>query len=145
MSRIQRALYCKRCAKYSAHPPDYAIWIVVPVIYNVITAPHLQPSIFIWTYLRCYGRYADNTASVILEPWCQYCAQPPVYAMWTVATAIYSVITAPHIQASIFYWTYLRCHCWYMDNSMFIILKTWYQIQPTSYSLRYVNCDPGHI
>jgi hypothetical protein len=46
MSRIQCALYCKLCAKYSAHPPDYAICIVVPAICSVITAPHTQASIF---------------------------------------------------------------------------------------------------
>jgi hypothetical protein len=60
MSTIQCALYCKYGAKYSAHPPDYAMWTVVPDIYNVITAPHIQPSIFNWTYLRWDRRYVDN-------------------------------------------------------------------------------------
>jgi hypothetical protein len=71
MSRILCALYCKLCAKYSAHPPDYAIWIVVPAIYNVITAPYIQASIFNWTCLRFYCRYIDNSMCAILRSWCQ--------------------------------------------------------------------------
>jgi hypothetical protein len=89
ISSIQWALYCKLGANYSAHPPVYAMWTVVPDIYNVFTAPHIQTSIFIWTYLRCYMRY--------------------------------------------------------LDNSMLVILQTWCQIQRTSYSLRCVICGPGHI
>jgi hypothetical protein len=108
MSTIQCALYCKHCAKYSAHPPDYAIWILVPAIYSVITAPHIQASIFNWTYLRWYWRYGDNSTSIVPQTWCQYSAQPPVYAIWTVVPDIYNELTAPHIQASIFNWTYLR-------------------------------------
>jgi hypothetical protein len=102
MSTIQRASYCKLCAKYSAHPPVFALLTVVPNIHNVLTDPHIQDSIFSWTYLRCYWRYVDNSASVILQPSCQYCAHPPVYAMWTVVPDISNVITAPHIRASIF-------------------------------------------
>jgi hypothetical protein len=56
ITTIQCALYCKLVNKYSAHPPVYAMWTVVPVIYNVITAPHIQASIFDWTYLRYYWR-----------------------------------------------------------------------------------------
>jgi hypothetical protein len=58
---------------------------------------------------------------------------------------IYNVFTAPHIQASIFKWTYLRCHCWYIDKAMCVILQTWCQIQRTTSSLRNVNCWPEHI
>jgi hypothetical protein len=124
MSTIQRALYCKRCAKYSDHTSDYAIWIVVPVIYNVITAPHIQASIFNWTYLRCYWRYVYSSASIILQTWCQYSSQPPVYSMWTVVPDIYNVFTAPHIQDSIFRWTYLRRYWRLIENSMCVILQT---------------------
>jgi hypothetical protein len=42
VSTIQWALYCNLSAKYSAHPPDYAMWTVVPDIYNVVTALHIQ-------------------------------------------------------------------------------------------------------
>jgi hypothetical protein len=56
ITTIQWALYCKLVAKYDAHPPIYAMWTVVPDIYNVITAPHIQASIFDWTYLRYYCR-----------------------------------------------------------------------------------------
>jgi hypothetical protein len=41
ITAIQCALYCKLAAKYSAHPPIYAMRTVVPDIYNVITAPHI--------------------------------------------------------------------------------------------------------
>jgi hypothetical protein len=52
ISTIQCALYCIHGTKYSAHPQDYALWTVVPAIYNVFTAPHIQDSIFSWMYLR---------------------------------------------------------------------------------------------
>jgi hypothetical protein len=41
ITTIQCALCCKLVAKYSAHPPDYAMWTVVPAIYKVLTAPHI--------------------------------------------------------------------------------------------------------
>jgi hypothetical protein len=65
--------------------------------------------------------------------------------MWTVVPDIYNVMTAPHIQASIFNWTYLRSYWRHPDNSMRVILQTWSQIQRTSSSLYYVDCGPGHI
>jgi hypothetical protein len=60
-------LYCKFCAKYRAQPPVYAMWTVVPDIYNVFTAPYIQTSIFIWTYLLCYCTYHDNRMRVMLQ------------------------------------------------------------------------------
>jgi hypothetical protein len=42
ISTIQWALYCNLCAKYSARSPVYAMSTVVPAIYNVITALHIQ-------------------------------------------------------------------------------------------------------
>jgi hypothetical protein len=81
--------------------------------------------------------------------YCKFCAkyraQPPVCAMWTVVPDIYNAFTAPHIQTSMFIWTYLRCYWKYLDNSMLVILQTWCQIQRTSSGLRYVNYGPGHI
>jgi hypothetical protein len=65
--------------------------------------------------------------------------------MWTVVLAIYKVLTAPHIYASIFNCGYLRCCCTYHINSMRVILQTLSQIHRTSSSLRSVNCGPGHI
>jgi hypothetical protein len=75
----------------------------------------------------------------------KYSAYPPLYAMWTVFPDIYNAFTAPHIQNSIFIWTYLRCYWKYLDNSIVVILQTWCQIQRTSSGLRYVTCGPGHI
>jgi hypothetical protein len=98
MSRVQCALYCELYAKYCAHTPDYAICIVFPAIYSTITAPHIQASIFNWTYLSCYWSYVDNSMRLDLQSLCQI----PVYAIWSVVPNIYNVITAPHIQDSIF-------------------------------------------
>jgi hypothetical protein len=71
ISTIQCLLYCKLGAKYSALPPVYAMWTMDPDIYNAFTAPYIQTSIFIWTYLRCYCTYHDNSMLVILKTWCQ--------------------------------------------------------------------------
>jgi hypothetical protein len=46
ISTMQCALHCKLCAKYSAQPPDFAMCTVVPAIYSVITAQHIQDSIY---------------------------------------------------------------------------------------------------
>jgi hypothetical protein len=313
ISTIQCSLYCKLGAKYSAQPPVYAIWTVVADIYDVLTAPHIQYSIFSWTYLRRYWRYINNSMCVILQTWCQYSAQPtvcaiwtvvpryimqlqlrtirlqystericaaigdvsiiqralyckhgakccaylpvcqmwtviprytmqlqfriirlqystestcaaigdmstiqcafccklgakysehppvyglwtivpdinngiqfrkfrlqylsericaairdistiqcalyckrgaiysayqPDYALWIVVPDIYNVVTSPHIQSSVFNWTYLRSYWRHLDNSMLVILQTWSKIQRTSSSLYYVDCGPGYI
>jgi hypothetical protein len=71
ISTIQYALYCKLGAKYSAHPPVYALWPVVPAIYNEMTTPHIESAIFNWTYLSCYWRYVINSRSDVLQSWCQ--------------------------------------------------------------------------
>jgi hypothetical protein len=67
ISTVQCALHCKLSAKYSAQPPIYAIRTVVPDIYNGITVPHIQASIFNWTYLRCYWRYAAISMGIIVQ------------------------------------------------------------------------------
>jgi hypothetical protein len=41
ISTIQCTLYCILGARYSAHPPVYAMRPVVPAIYKVRTAPHI--------------------------------------------------------------------------------------------------------
>jgi hypothetical protein len=75
----------------------------------------------------------------------KYSAHTPVYTIWTVVPAIYCVITAPHIQASIFNCAYLRWYWICVDNWMRLILQALCQIQRISSRLRYVNCSPGHI
>jgi hypothetical protein len=57
--------------QYSAQPLVHAMWTVVPDIYNVFTAPHIQASIFKWKYLLWYWRYIDNSMCVMLQTWCQ--------------------------------------------------------------------------
>jgi hypothetical protein len=121
------------------------MWTVVPAIYNEMTTPHIQSSIFNWTYLRCCWRYLDNSVSVILQTWCQI--QHTTFSLRNVYCGpdINNVFTALHIQAAIFNWTYLRCNWRYSDTSIRVILQTLCQIQRTSSRLRYVNCGPGHI
>jgi hypothetical protein len=46
ISTIEWALNSKHGANYSAQPPVYAMCTVVPDIYKVFTAPHIQSSIF---------------------------------------------------------------------------------------------------
>jgi hypothetical protein len=75
------ALYCNCGAKYSAHPPVYTMWTVVTDVYYVFTAPHIQASIFNWTYLRCYWRYLDNSMSVILQTWWQIQRTSPQFTL----------------------------------------------------------------
>jgi hypothetical protein len=58
-------------SKCSAYLPVYAMWTVVPAIYIVFTAPHIQASIINWTSLRCYWRYVDNSVLLILQIWWQ--------------------------------------------------------------------------
>jgi hypothetical protein len=71
ISTIQCSIYCKLGAKYSPHPPVYAMWTMVPDIYNAFTTPYNQTSIFIWTYLPCYCTYHDNSMRVTLQTCCQ--------------------------------------------------------------------------
>jgi hypothetical protein len=47
ISTIEWALNSKHGAKYSAQPTVYAMCTVVPDIYKVFTAPHIQATIFI--------------------------------------------------------------------------------------------------
>jgi hypothetical protein len=70
ISTIQYALYCNLGANYSAQPPAGTMWTVVPDIYIVDTAAHIQTSVFNWNYLRSYSRYADICMCVILQIWC---------------------------------------------------------------------------
>jgi hypothetical protein len=75
----------------------------------------------------------------------KYSAHPPIYAIWTVVTAISKVPTAPHIKALIFNCRQLPCYWRYLDNSMRVILHSCCQVQRTSSNLCYVNCGSGHI
>jgi hypothetical protein len=59
---------------------------VVPDIYNLLTAPHIQDSIFSWMFLRRYWWYINNSMCVMLQTWCQHSAQPPDFAMWSVVS-----------------------------------------------------------
>jgi hypothetical protein len=92
ITTIQCSLYWKLGAKYSAHPPVYAMWTMDPDIYNAFTAPYIQTSIFIWTYLRCYCTYHDNSMRVILQTCCQ---------IQRTSSSLCYVICAPgHIQST---------------------------------------------
>jgi hypothetical protein len=111
---------------------------------------HLQLSIFRLYYSAVGICDAIADISTMLralncKPGAKCSALPPVNSMCTVVPVIYNAFTAPHIQATIFNRTYLRCYRRYLDNSMSVILQPWCQIQRTTNSWHNVNCGPGHI
>jgi hypothetical protein len=71
ITTIQCALYCKLGANYSALLLAFAMWTVVPGIYNAFTTPYIQTSIFSCRHLQCCCSYHDNSMRVILQTWCQ--------------------------------------------------------------------------
>jgi hypothetical protein len=145
ISTITCELYCKHGAKYSAHPPVYAIWTAVPDMYNVFTAPHIQSSVFNWTYLRPYWRHLDNSMRVILQTWSHiqrtssslyYVDCGPGHIQWNDNTG-YSVF---NIQLNV---SALQLEiCRQFSERYTATLVT---IQRTTSSLRNVNCGPGHV
>jgi hypothetical protein len=118
---------------------------VVPDIYKVLTAPHIQASLFTESTWAAIGGISTIQWALYCKLGAKYSTQRSVYAMCTVVPDINNVFTALHIQAAIFNWTYLRCNWRYSDTSIRVILQIWCQIQLTSSSLRCVNCGPGHI
>jgi hypothetical protein len=145
ISTIQRALYCKTCTKYSAHPPVYAMCTVVPTYTMLLPFRIFRIQYSTERICAATGDMPTFLCALYFEFGDKYSAHLTVYAIWTVFPDIHNVIAAPYIQASIFNWTYLRCYWRYRDNSMSNILQTWRQIQCTAHSLRYVNCGPCHI
>jgi hypothetical protein len=145
ISTTQWALHLKFGAKYSAHPPVHAMWTIVADIYNVFTAPHIEASIFNVTYLRCYWWYLDHSMSSILQSRCQIQRTSPRLRYVYCGPDISNITTVPHIQDSIFNWTYLRCYCIYADISVRVELQIWCQIQRTTSGSCYVNCVPRHL
>jgi hypothetical protein len=71
ISRQLSAFVLKLDATYWAPSPIYALLTVVPAIYSVFTAQHIQASLFSRTYLCCNWRYLDNSMRVMLQTWCQ--------------------------------------------------------------------------
>jgi hypothetical protein len=118
------------------------MWTVVPAIYKVFTAPHIYASIFSNRHLRRYCRYHDSWMRVILQTVSKIQCMSYRLRYVNCGPEIYNAFTAPHIQALIFNWTYLRCYWRYLDSSTRIILRNLYQIQRTSSSIRCVNCGP---
>jgi hypothetical protein len=145
VSTIQCASYCKRGAKYSAHPPVYAVWTVVPDIYSIITAPNIQASIFNWTYLRCYSRYIDNSMWVMLQPWCQmlrtssslrylHCGPGHIHCKYS------SAYSGFNIQLNVAPLLLDICRLFSENYTANLV-----PIQRTTSSLRSVICGPRHI
>jgi hypothetical protein len=121
------------------------MWTVVPDVYNVIIARIFRLQYSADRICAATGDISTIQCALYYKHWAKYSAPPPIYATWTVVLDTYNIITARLMQASIFNWTYLRCYSRYHDNSMPVILKTWWQRQGTSSSLRYVICGPRHI
>jgi hypothetical protein len=144
--RHLEARYTATLVPYIAHNLQFTLCGLWSRTYTM----HLQLRIFKLQYLS--ERICTAIGDMSTIQWWSYrnigaiySAHPPVYAMWTVVPHIYNVITAPHINSSIFNWTYLGGYWRYFHNSMSVILQIWGQIHRTSSSLRYVNCGPGHI
>jgi hypothetical protein len=141
----QCPLHCKLGAKYSAQPQFTLceLWSRPYTMYLqlLIVSPQY------WTERICtaIGDIATLRCALYCKLGAKYSAHPSIYAMPNVVPEIYNVNTAPHIQNSIFIWTYHRCYCRYHINSMRVILQTWGQIQRTSSGLRYVICGSVHI
>jgi hypothetical protein len=62
----------------------------------------------------------------------KYRAHQPVCVLSTMGPVKYIVIAVLHIPVSTSISTYLRCHYWYVDNSMHVVFYNCCQIQRTS-------------
>jgi hypothetical protein len=145
ITTIQCALYCKLGDKYSAHRTVYAIWTVSRTCTMQLQLRIFRPQYSTESIGAAIGDISTIECALDCKRGAKYSAHPPDYAIWTVAPDIYNANTVPHILASIFKWTYLRCYWRYLDNSMPVILQTRCQISRTSSSLRNVNCGPDNI
>jgi hypothetical protein len=135
----ESTLYPTFTAKYSLHPPVYAMSTLVPVKSNAISVLHIQATIFNWTYLRCYWRYLDNSVRVILQTWCQIQRTSPDLR--------YMICGPGHIQC-IYSSSYsghniqLNVSALILEisrKSMRVIMQIWCHILRTPSSLSYVN------
>jgi hypothetical protein len=102
MSTIQPALYCKFGAN-TAHILQFTqceLWSRTCTMYLQLRIFRLQYS----TERICAGIGDISTTKCALycNHGAKYSVHLPVYSMWTVVPAIYSVITPPRIQSSIF-------------------------------------------
>jgi predicted RNA-binding Zn-ribbon protein involved in translation (DUF1610 family) len=153
VSALQLEISLQFNARYSANlkrNTAHILQIILCVLWSRTCTIYLQLHIFIlqYSFERICPAIGDITTiqcALYSKPCAKYSAHPPVYAVWTVVPAIYNVLTAPHSQATILNWTYLRCNRRYSDTSMRVTLQIWCLIQRTSSSLRCVNCGPGHI
>jgi hypothetical protein len=145
ISTIQCALYCKHGAKYSVQPPVYAIWTVVPDIYNLNTVPHIQASIFNYAYLRWYWRCVDSSMRLILLTLCQIqrissklrnvnCGPGHIHCNHS---STYSGFNIQQNVAPLLLKICRQFTAWYTTNLV--------PIQRVTSSLRNVNSGPGHI
>jgi hypothetical protein len=145
ISRMLRAIYCNLGAKYSAHPAVYAMWTVVPRYTMQLQFRICRLQYSTQCICAAIGDISTIQCALHCKVGAKYSAHPPIYAMWTVVPYKYKVFAAPHIQTSIFNWTYLRCYWRYLDYPMRVILQTLSPTQRTSFSLRNVYCGTGHI
>jgi hypothetical protein len=138
-------LYCKLGAKYSAHHPITlcGLWsrTYTKYLQLLIVRPQYstEPDCAATTDMPTFG------CAIYCNLGAEYSAPPPVYTMCTVVPDIYKVFTAPHSQATIFNWTWLRSYYRYADIWMRDILQPGCWIWRTTASLHNVYCGPGHI
>jgi hypothetical protein len=146
VSRQFNARYTANLVSNTAHIVQFTLcWL-----WSRTYTKYLQLRIFMAQYSAegiCAAMvdFTWNQCALYSKLGAKYSAQPPVYAMWTVLPAIYKVLTAPRIYASIFSCRQLRCYSRFHMKSMPVIQQTWCQIQRTSSSLSYMTCGSGHI
>jgi hypothetical protein len=78
---IKCALYCTIRAKYRTHRLVYAVKTVIPYIYNVFTAPHIQASTFIEGICADFGDIATIQCALYCNLGAKYSSQPPAGTM----------------------------------------------------------------
>jgi hypothetical protein len=114
----------------------YTMHLQVHIFRHQYSFERICPAIVHITTIQCsiYYKLGSNYSALHLA-----------FAMCTLVPDICNTFTAPHIQTSIFIWTYLRCYCSYHDNSMRVTQQSCCQIQRTSSCLSYVNYGPDYI
>ena len=118
-------LYSSFADKYSEPAPAYIMSTPVEVKSNVIAVLRIQDSIFHWKYLHCCWWYLHKSIRIVYHICCLIQRTSFGLRFANSGPVNYSVIAVLEVLPKIFNWTYLRFHCWYLDNSMLALLYIW--------------------
>jgi hypothetical protein len=157
MQLIVSPLILVVCRKFDARCTPHSLQNSAPISRflqcQLCDLPNTELMLF-WRFWRKYSieriivSIGDmSTIRVALYPTFagKYSAPAPVFITWTPVEDKSNVIPVLHIQDSIFYWTYLRCHWWYLENSLLTTQHNCSQMQRTPACLRYVSSGPCQI